>query len=135
MDNYRRVYTPYRRDVRIELDTPMQQIRTLDEEFHSGASTSRCYTLARSAARRRGCLTGEQGYDDPIHIVLSTPSAIARSNAMTHRPCPQCRTVNLVANRSCAGCRTPFYRQTIVYEQDAAPYWVETAARSAGENL
>ncbi len=50
---------------------------------------------------------------------------------MTHRPCPQCRTVNLVANRSCARCRTPFYRQTIVYEQDAAPYWVVTAARSA----
>ena len=50
---------------------------------------------------------------------------------MTHRPCPQCRTMNLVANRSCARCRTPFYRQTIVYEQDAAPYWVETAARSA----
>lgn len=50
---------------------------------------------------------------------------------MTHRPCPQCRTVNLVANRSCARCRTPFYRQMIVYEQDASPYWVETATRPA----
>lgn len=54
---------------------------------------------------------------------------------MSHRPCPQCRTLNLAANPQCARCGASFYRQTIVYEQDAgAPYWVETAARPAAAN-
>ena len=48
---------------------------------------------------------------------------------MSHRPCPQCRTMNLAANLTCARCGASFFRQTIVFTQDAdAPYSVVTEA-------
>lgn len=55
---------------------------------------------------------------------------------MSHRPCPHCRTLNPPASPTCARCGASYYRQTIVYDQDAdAPYWVETEARPAAADL
>lgn len=55
---------------------------------------------------------------------------------MTHRPCPQCRTLNLAEGRACVRCGAPLQRQTIVYAQDAdAPYWVEMEAPPAATDL
>lgn len=54
---------------------------------------------------------------------------------MSHRPCPQCRIMNPATNPYCARCGASFYRQTIVYGQDAdAPYWIEMEARPAAAN-
>jgi hypothetical protein len=55
---------------------------------------------------------------------------------MTHRPCPQCRTLNPTGNRTCARCGASFVTQTIIYSSDAdAPYWVETTERVAPADL
>ncbi len=61
---------------------------------------------------------------------------VARSNAMTHRPCPQCRILNLAESHACARCGALFQRQTIVYSQDAdAPFWLETDTPPAATDL